>query len=107
MTALLEVTLAYLLQNKRGRDEKSFFKGPAFASFMEPTISLTSPDCGETNGTFSKEYIFEGGGRFPTLEWKASDDIAPKVKEWLLVSEDPDAPFSTPNCHGSVRPLAS
>jgi len=102
MAAIIEVTLSYLLKNQKGRDEKAFFKGPAFASLKEPTISLASPDCGESNGTLTKEYTHDGGGRIPILEWTAPEDIAPQVREWLLVSEDPDAPLPTPICHGFV-----
>jgi phosphatidylethanolamine-binding protein (PEBP) family uncharacterized protein len=105
MTAIIEVTLAYLFQNAKGRDNKLFFRGPAFADFKEPTISLASPDCGETDATLAKEYTADGGGRIPTLEWKAPEDIAPRVREWLLVSEDPDAPLPTPIAHGSAVPV--
>ena len=38
--------------------------------------------------------------KIPTLEWKAPADIAGKVKEWLLVCEDPDVPLPTPISHG-------
>ncbi|KAJ9152018.1 PEBP-like protein [Pleurostoma richardsiae] len=100
MTAVIEATLSWLFKNARGRDEKSFFKGPAFAEHKEPTITITSPDCGETGVTLSKEYIAEGGGKIPSLEWRTPDDIASSVKEWLLFVEDPDAPLPTPIAHG-------
>ncbi|TPX10852.1 uncharacterized protein E0L32_008241 [Thyridium curvatum] len=102
MSALFEVTLAWLFKSAKGRDGKAFCTRPAFTDQVkEPTIRIASPDCGETGATFSKEYMAEGGGRFPTLEWEAPADIAPKVKEWLLVVEDPDAPVPTPFAHGS------
>jgi len=104
MTAVVEVTLSYLFRNAKGRDAKSFFKGPAFAAVPDPTIPITSPDCGATNATLSRAYMAEGGGQIPILEWTAPDDIAPRVREWLLVSEDPDAPLPTPICHGYVFP---
>jgi hypothetical protein len=100
MTAILEVTLAYLFQNQRGRDAKSFYTFPAFDDCKEQTIEVTAPECGPTNSTLAPEYMNEGGGKFPTLEWKAPEAIASSVKEWLLFSEDPDAPLPTPICHG-------
>lgn len=100
MTAILEVTLAYLLQNKKGRDAKSFYTRPAFADFKEPTIDITSPDCGPTPATLAVDYTADGSGKFPTLEWKAPESIASSVKQWVLVAEDPDAPIPTPACHG-------
>ena len=103
MTAVIEASLAWILKNAKGRDEKSFYRSPAFKDFPEPTISITSPDCGESGATLSAEYMAgSGGGKFPSLEWTAPADIAGSVKEWLLVSEDPDAPLPTPIPHGFV-----
>ena len=99
-TGIIEVALSYVLKNAKGRDAKCFTKGPAFSSLPEPTISITSLDCGDTNSTMPVEYTHDGSGRFPTLEWSAPDNLAPLVKEWLLVCEDPDAPLPTPICHG-------
>ena len=102
MTAIIEVTLSWLFKNAKGRDEKSFFNGPAFADSKEQTIAITSPDCGPTDATLAVEYTADGSGRIPTLEWTAPPDIAPKVKEWLMVSEDPDVPLPAPIAHGFV-----
>ncbi len=102
MTAVLEVTFAWLFKSAKGRDAKSFYKGPAFGDLEEPTLAITSPDCGETGATLAKDYTADGSGKFPVLEWSAPSDVAPRVKEWLLVAEDPDAPLPTPVCHGSV-----
>ncbi|KAL1882775.1 hypothetical protein VTK73DRAFT_900 [Phialemonium thermophilum] len=98
--AVIEVILSYLFKNQKGRDAKSFYTTPAFASHKEQTIEVTAPDCGPSGATLPSEYTYEGGGRFPTLEWRAPGPVAESVKEWLLVSEDPDAPLSTPVCHG-------
>jgi phosphatidylethanolamine-binding protein (PEBP) family uncharacterized protein len=93
--------LAKLLYNQRGRDAKLFTKRPAFADFPEPTIDVTSPDCGPSNSTLKVEYTQYGADRFPELEWTPPPAIAAagKVKEYLLVNEDPDAPIPNPPVH--------
>ncbi|KAH7258181.1 hypothetical protein FSOLCH5_002525 [Fusarium solani] len=96
MTAYIEVAASWLFKNAKGRDAKAFFTHPAFASHPEPTLSITSPDCGTDGSTLGKEYMHGGQGRFPELTWDSHEG----VKEWLLVSEDPDAPLPTPICHG-------
>lgn len=100
MTAVIEGVLGYIFQNQKGRDAKAFTTLPAFENHTDPTIEITSPDCGPTNATLTVEYTHDGIGRIPSLEWKAPENIASEVKEWLLVSEDPDAPLPTPICHG-------
>ncbi|KAK3942989.1 PEBP-like protein [Diplogelasinospora grovesii] len=100
MIPVVEVTLSWLFKNARGRDEKCFFKSPAFADHPEQTITVTSPDCGPANTTLTTDYTQDGIGRIPTLEWAAPDSIKGSVKEWLVVNEDPDAPLPTPICHG-------
>ncbi|GKT46704.1 UPF0132 membrane protein [Colletotrichum spaethianum] len=103
----IEVTLSWLFKNARGRDDKSFYTLPAFASHAEQTITVTSPDCGASPATLGPEYIHEGGGRIPGLSWTAPSDLEPKVKQWLIVVEDPDAPLPTPICHGIYGGIAS
>lgn len=100
MTAYIEVTLSWLFKNQKGRDAKSFYTNPAFANHKEQTIDITSPDCGPSPAALSVEYTHDGAGKIPSLEWKAPGSIAASVKEWLLVSEDPDAPLPTPIAHG-------
>jgi phosphatidylethanolamine-binding protein (PEBP) family uncharacterized protein len=104
MTAYIEVGLAWLLKNAKGRDEKSFYTRPAFADFPTPTIELTSPDCGPDGSRLAVEYTYDGKNRIPALKWSASPELRSKVKEWLLLVEDPDAPMSTPNLHGYACP---
>lgn len=99
MTAVLEVTLAWLFKNAKGRDEKSFHKGPAFADFTEPTIIVTSPELGETNAEIPKEFTADGHGRMPSIEWFVPPGLASKLKEWLVVIEDPDVPLPSPVAH--------
>ncbi|KAI5459957.1 aspartic peptidase domain-containing protein [Mariannaea sp. PMI_226] len=96
MTAYIEVAASWLFKNYRGRDDKAFFTLPAFSQHPEPTLAVRSPDCGPDGATLGSEYMFGGEGRLPQLEW----DSAPGVEQWLLVSEDPDAPLPTPICHG-------
>lgn len=48
------------------------------------------------------EYTFDGAGKFPALSWQGPEDVKDTVKEWLLVTEDPDAPLPTPIAHGFV-----
>lgn len=102
MNPVVEVTLSWLLKNSRGHDAKSFYASPAFASHTEQTITVTSPDCGPSPAELGPEYINEGGGRIPALSWVAPQDLEAKIKEWLIVVEDPDAPLPTPICHGWV-----
>ncbi|RFU78142.1 hypothetical protein TARUN_4074 [Trichoderma arundinaceum] len=96
MLNYVEVAASWLFANAKGRDAKAFTKGPAFASHPDPTIQITSPDCGADGATLSPEYMFGGEGRLPELKW----DSVEGVKQWLLMSEDPDAPLPTPICHG-------
>lgn len=99
MTAIIEVPLAYLFQNRKGYHAKSFFTTPAFADFKEQTIHVNSPDCGDTNSTLVVDYTADGSGKIPTLEWKAPEEYASEVKQWLIVVEDPDTPIMAPVCH--------
>ncbi|KAM0303620.1 hypothetical protein ACHAPM_003189 [Fusarium culmorum] len=96
MTVYIEVAASWLFKNYKGRDAKAFFTTPAFAQQPEPTLSVTSPDCGPDGATLGKEYMHGGQGKFPQLQWNSHEG----VKEWLLVTEDPDAPLPTPICHG-------
>jgi hypothetical protein len=98
--AVIEVTLSWLFANAKGRDAKSFYTRPALASFTEQTIAVTSPDCGPSGSKFTIDYTHDGDGKFPALQWSAPPEVVTAVKEWLLVSEDPDAPLPTPIVHG-------
>ncbi|ORY69847.1 phosphatidylethanolamine-binding protein [Pseudomassariella vexata] len=107
MLPIVEVTLAWLFKNAKGRDAKAFQTGPAFADFAEPTVEITSTDCGPTNAHLGVEYTADGAGKAPALSWTPPPAIAAQVKEWLLVSEDPDAPLSTPIVHGLFGGIAA
>ncbi|KAI0434108.1 PEBP-like protein [Xylaria sp. FL1042] len=98
--SIIEVSLSWLFANAKGRDAKSFYTRPALAGFTEQSITVTSPDCDASGSKLAIEYIHDGGGKFPALQWSAPPEIADQVKEWLLVCEDPDAPLPTPIIHG-------
>lgn len=104
MSDLIEVGLSWAFKNARGRDEKSFYRSPAFAQFPQPTIEITSPDNGAGSlsapAQLKKEHSADGVGTFPSLAWRTPQDLEGKVQEWLLVVEDPDAPLPTPIAHG-------
>ncbi|KAI1247820.1 hypothetical protein MGN70_011713 [Eutypa lata] len=103
MTALLEVTLSWLFANAKGRDAKAFHTRPAFAEHKAQTITtLASPDCGASGVLLSTEYTADGPGKFPGLQWAAPPELEGRVKEWLLVCEDPDAPLPTPVAHAII-----
>ncbi|KAK2050814.1 PEBP-like protein [Colletotrichum somersetense] len=106
MLQYVEVSLSWLLKNSRGHDAKAFYTSPAFASHAEPTITVTSPDCGASPATMGPEYIAEGGGRIPTLSWETSGDLEPELREWLILVEDMDAPLPMPICHGIYGGIA-
>jgi phosphatidylethanolamine-binding protein (PEBP) family uncharacterized protein len=94
---VIEYCLGRLLYRFRGYDSQLLTKSPAFVQHSKPTIHITSSDCGKTGTTLKHEYSKFGGGRFPALEW---ENAGPEIKEWLLLSEDPDAPLRKPNVHG-------
>lgn len=104
MHPVVEVTLSWLLSSQRGRDEKSFYRSPAFKDLPEPTIEVTSTERGVGSlvepAQLKKEDSADGEGRFPGLQWQTPPAIAGRVKEWLVVVEDPDAPLPTPIVHG-------
>ena len=96
----LEYALGWSLYSFRGRDAKLFIKGPAFADFPNPIIEITSPDCGPSNSTMKRDFTQYGQDRFPELAWSPPAAIEAEIKEYLLVSEDPDAPLPWPPTHG-------
>ena len=92
----VEYCLSWLFLNFKGRDAKLFTKGPAFADFPEPTITITSPDCGPSGSVMKPEYTQVGASRFPEFQWPTA---SAEVKEYILICEDPDAPLPTPIYH--------
>jgi hypothetical protein len=100
MLSYVELALSWYFKNARGRDDKCLFNSTPFHKHTMPTITVTSPDCGPSESTLAKEYIYEGGGRLPSLHWQAPEDITSKVKEWLVFNEDVDSPLAVPIVHG-------
>jgi len=103
---MIEVTLSWVFLNYRGRDAKSFYTRPALENFKSQSIKVTSPDCGASGSKLDENYTQDGSGKHPALQWSAPTEIIDQVKEWLLVSEDPDAPLPTPVAHGYVFVLS-
>lgn len=99
MSQYVEYTLGLLLSGQRGRDAKLFHKGPAFKDLTEPSLEVTSPECGPSNSTMSDKHGMDTGNQFPTISWE-SPATATKVQEYMLIVEDPDAPLPTPIAHG-------
>jgi phosphatidylethanolamine-binding protein (PEBP) family uncharacterized protein len=93
----IEYSLSWLFRNAKAHDANLFTKGPAFKSHLTPTIKIHSPDCGPSESNLKPEYTQFGTSRIPVLEWEPA---APNVKEYMLICEDPDAPFKMPSTHG-------
>ncbi|MCJ1352240.1 MAG: hypothetical protein MMC33_002224 [Icmadophila ericetorum] len=101
-----------VLSSFRGRDAKLFTKSDAFAQHPDPTIQVTSPECGDDSSALLLHHTPMGENKFPQLTWSISDKSgatsSPKsqaapaeaIKEYLLVVEDPDAPLPSPVVHG-------
>lgn len=94
---LLEYCIGCLLYRLRGYDHLCLFKTRAFAQHPKPSIPITSPDCGPSGALLNKHYSKFGVGRFPTLTWETPNL---NIKEYLILTEDPDAPLRKPNVHG-------
>jgi phosphatidylethanolamine-binding protein (PEBP) family uncharacterized protein len=83
----IEYTLGRLLYDVRGRDHGVFTKGSACRN-IEPTIRLLAPECGASGSPMLKHHTGFGNEAFPELEWTAPE----KVKDYVLVVQDPDVP---------------
>lgn len=93
----IEYGISRIFANAKGRDARLFTKGPAFAQAPSPTLTVDCIEVGESGSKMHTDLSAEGAGRFPTLSWTAA---TPDVKEYLLISEDPDAPLPSPIIHG-------
>ncbi|KAJ5989543.1 hypothetical protein N7481_004753 [Penicillium waksmanii] len=78
-TAYIEYGLSRLFASAKGRDARLFTKGPAFAKIPKPTIELASD-----TASGSQLHV----------------DQSAEGAEFLIVSEDPDAPLPSPIIHG-------
>lgn len=99
MLRYVEYTLGLLLSRQRGRDAKLFHKGPAFKDLTEPSLEVTSSECGPSNSTMLNKHGMDTGNQFPMISWE-TPKTATKVQEYMLIVEDPDAPLPTPIAHG-------
>jgi phosphatidylethanolamine-binding protein (PEBP) family uncharacterized protein len=92
----VELFLAKLLSGVRGHECARFIKGPAFASLPDPTITVTSSDCGPSGSNMSIDHTQDGKDLFPQLSWTS----VPETQEYLLIVQDVDAPMPSPIAHG-------
>lgn len=99
MLRYVEYTLGLLLSRQRGRDAKLFHKGPAFKDLSEPSLEVTSSECGPSNSTMLDKHGMDTGNQFPTISWEVPKTTT-EVQEYMLIVEDPDAPLPTPIAHG-------
>lgn len=100
-TRPIEDILGWALSDKKHNDAGLITRNPAFSS-VPSTISVTSP-LGPSGSTLPKEYSSRkigGLNLFPTLSWSAPNGLQSRIKEWVVVSEDPDAPMPEPIIHG-------
>lgn len=101
LTDYPEWFLGKLLSGRKGNDDDLFCKASAFKDFPEPNITVEAPEIGPSESKLGKEHGAWGSGRIPEIKWTLSPTLdAAKVKEYLLVFEDPDAPLGHSNPHG-------
>lgn len=93
----VEYGISRIFANAKGRDAWLFTKGPAFAQIPQPDISIECTEVGPTGSHMPSHLTADGAGHFPTLSWPMA---TPEVKEYLVISEDPDAPLPSPIIHG-------
>lgn len=92
----VELILAKLFANVKGHEAARFIKSPAFASLPDPTITVTSEDCGPSGSNMSIDHTQDGKDLFPQLSWTP----VPDTQEYLLIVQDVDAPLPSPIGHG-------
>jgi len=112
LTSLLECVIGHLLYRFRARDAKLFTATPPFAAHPESTIPIYSPEYGQSSEQPSStpmdaQHTQVGANRFPALTWSVPVELEGRVKEWLLVVEDPDAPLPRPVVHGLYYAIAA
>ncbi|MCJ1455892.1 hypothetical protein MMC28_006249 [Mycoblastus sanguinarius] len=92
--------LGWLLTSIRGNEAKLFTNTAPFAANSEPTITVTSPECGDSPAPLDKDHTAEGANRFPALSWSLPPTLASEVQEYILLVEGPDSPLPDPSVHG-------
>lgn len=101
-TRPIEDLLGWLMRNNRGHDAGLTTHSPTIASAPK-RIALSSPDVGAAGSLMSPAYasrLIGGDERMPSLTWTVDDADAARIKEYVLVCEDPDAPVPEPIVHG-------
>lgn len=100
----VENALGGAFASYRGHDDKLFVRSQGFKTHPEPTITVTSPECGESNSQLHLHHTPLSENRFPDLNWspRASTDgnSHSAIAEYLIIVEDPDAPLPMPITHG-------
>ncbi|KAI4205178.1 MAG: hypothetical protein LQ348_001192 [Seirophora lacunosa] len=104
---------SHVLSSFRGHDNKLLINSPAF-THIAPTLQVTSPECGHSGSPLDVAHTSLGVKRFPQLIWHRSpiethigiattvnmDHRHVPVAEYLVIVEDPDAPYPDPVVHG-------
>ena len=93
----LEYAIGYALYPFRAHDDQLFIQHLPEAS---RTLEVISPECGPSNSHLTVKHTPFGEDAFPALEWSRTSNTTGTVKEWLVLSEDPDAPLPSPIVHG-------
>ncbi|CBF79834.1 YbhB/YbcL family Raf kinase inhibitor-like protein [Aspergillus nidulans FGSC A4] len=79
------------------RHSKLFTSSPAFVEHPFPTISVECPELGRSGTYIDRDHTSEGAGIVPALAWPSATY---NTVEYVLISEDPDAPIPEPVVHG-------
>ena len=91
------LSLALLLSIVQCQYEKLFTDKPAFVEHSYPTIPIQCTELGPSGSYLDSDHTQEGAGYFPALSWPAPTE---DTKEYVLISEDPDAPLPVSVIHG-------
>ncbi|PYH89495.1 PEBP-like protein [Aspergillus ellipticus CBS 707.79] len=91
------LTWYLLLVTVHCQHEKLFTDKPSFIEHPYPTIPITCTELGPFGAYLDPDHTQEGAGYFPALSWPSPTN---ETQEYLLVSEDPDAPFPESVIHG-------
>jgi phosphatidylethanolamine-binding protein (PEBP) family uncharacterized protein len=91
----VELSFSYMFSSNRGHDAKLFTRQQVFAG-RPATIQINSPDVGVSGSRMLERHTGDGADDFPELSWEPVEGAA----EYILISEDPDAPVWFVPCHG-------
>ncbi|PWY75092.1 PEBP-like protein [Aspergillus heteromorphus CBS 117.55] len=87
----------YPTYHQANQSSKLFTNRPAFLDHPYPTIPITCTELGPFGAYLDADHTQDGAGYFPALSWPSP---SPETQEYLLVSEDPDAPYPESVIHG-------